>query len=42
MSILPLPPIVPNPVPEPGTAPVSAPAAVNPFDAFLKQLGVGE
>ncbi|WQB73665.1 MCE family protein [Prescottella equi] len=42
VSILPLPPIVPNPVPEPGTAPVSAPAAVNPFDAFLKQLGVGE
>lgn len=42
VSILPIPPIVPNPVPAPGTAPVSAPAPVNPFDAFLKQLGVGE
>ncbi len=44
VSLLPLPPIVPNPVPEPGTAPVSAPLAAqqNPFDAFLRQLGVGE
>ncbi|CAM2836070.1 Phospholipid/cholesterol/gamma-HCH transport system substrate-binding protein [Prescottella defluvii] len=43
VSILPLPPIVPNPVPAPGVA-VSAPAGapVNPFEAFLKQLGVGE
>ncbi|WP_206612328.1 MCE family protein [Prescottella agglutinans] len=40
VSLLPLPPIVPNPVPAPGTSPVSAPQ--NPFDAFLKQLGVGE
>ncbi|WFR74516.1 MCE family protein [Prescottella defluvii] len=44
VSLLPLPPIVPNPVPAPGTSPVSAPltAQQNPFDAFLKQLGVGE
>ncbi|WP_258194621.1 MCE family protein [Rhodococcus sp. OK519] len=44
VSILPIPPIVPNPVPAPGTSQVSAPAnaPVNPFDAFLKQLGVGE
>lgn len=43
VSLLPLPPIVPNPVPAPGTA-VSAPLAAqkNPFDAFLDQLGVGE
>ncbi|MGF7119790.1 MCE family protein [Rhodococcus sp. AG1013] len=43
VSIVPLPPIVPNPVPAPVPA-VSAPAnaPVNPFDAFLKQLGVGE
>jgi len=40
VSLLPLPPIVPDPVPAPGTSPVSAPQ--NPFDAFLKQLGVGE
>ncbi len=39
VSLLPLPPIVPDPVPAPGTAPVSA--QQNPFDAFLKQLGVG-
>ncbi|WP_280758845.1 MCE family protein [Prescottella agglutinans] len=44
VSLLPLPPIVPNPVPAPGTSPVSAPLTgpQNPFDAFLKQLGVGE
>lgn len=44
VSLLPLPPIVPDPVPAPGTAPVSAPLTPqqNPFDAFLKQLGVGE
>ncbi len=44
VSLLPLPPIVPNPVPEPGTAAVSAKAKAqpNPFDAFLNQLGVGE
>ncbi|QBJ95655.1 MCE family protein [Rhodococcus sp. ABRD24] len=43
VSLLPIPPIVPNPVPAPGAA-VSAPlnAPSNPFDAFLKQLGVGE
>lgn len=42
VSLLPVPPIVPNPVPEAGAAPVAAPAAANPFDAFLNQLGVGE
>ncbi len=46
VSLLPLPPIVPNPVPEPGTAAAAAAkpgnAPRNPFDAFLNQLGVGE
>lgn len=44
VSLLPLPPITPNPVPEAGTAPVAAPVNTqpNPFDAFMKQLGVGE
>ncbi|RVW01523.1 MCE family protein [Rhodococcus spongiicola] len=43
VSLLPLPPIVPNPEPAPGTAPLPATnAPQNPFDAFLQLLKVGE